>query len=59
MMGDKDSIGGGSKKGLVYVLIRDNSGRTCARALLQHRVQQAQARAARVDERLRRLHPRR
>ena len=30
---DKEIIGGGSKKGLVYVLIRDNSGRTAARAL--------------------------
>jgi DNA-directed RNA polymerase III subunit RPC1 len=30
---DKESIGGGSKRGLVYVLIRDNSGRTAARAL--------------------------
>lgn len=32
---DKEIIGNGSKKGLVYVLIRDNSGPVAARALLR------------------------
>lgn len=33
---DKEIIGGGSKKGLVFVLIRDNDGRLAARVL--HRI---------------------